>query len=374
MMRVLHSVPGINWGGLEHRVLSQATWLRDRGIPVWIATPAGGALWQRAQAADLPLLAVEFGNQLLPAGALRLRALVRAHGITVIDCHGKRDSSAALFCRDLAAVIRTVHMTPRIRTSALHRLKWRRGYDGVIAASQSIAERLRQRGAYLERRDTVIGEWAEAEYFSVPPLGRADAVLHLLMVAMLRPDKGVDVAVEAMRKLRAQGIAAELQIAGAPTPDCTSFADQLRADVVASGLASVVRFLGYRDDVPRLLAACDAVVVPSRAEVQTRVAAQALAAGRPVVASNVGGLPELVRPDETGWLVPPEDATALAARLATLVRERRSLTIVGSGARRFAGRSLRMTDKMLATLTMYRAAMNAPRFVEARVGGVVEPI
>jgi len=64
-----------------------------------------------------------------------------------------------------------------------------------------------------------------------------------------------------------------------------------------------------------MLAACDLVVVPSRVEAFGLTALEALALSRPVIASHVGGLPEIVRDGQTGWLVPPDDANALAGAM-----------------------------------------------------------
>src|SRR6185369_17969768 len=86
------------------------------------------------------------------------------------------------------------------------------------------------------------------------------------------------------------------------------------------GLGTRVAFLGRIDDVPALLAAADAVALPSRHEGLGVAALEAMAAGRPLVASKVGGLPEVVGTD-AGILVDPGDARALAAALAQLARE-----------------------------------------------------
>jgi glycosyltransferase involved in cell wall biosynthesis len=82
-----------------------------------------------------------------------------------------------------------------------------------------------------------------------------------------------------------------------------------------------VRFLGRRDDVADLLAACDVFVLPSRREGLGVAALEAMALARPVVASRVGGLAEAVEDGRTGLLVGPGDTAALAAALARLLRE-----------------------------------------------------
>jgi glycosyltransferase involved in cell wall biosynthesis len=86
----------------------------------------------------------------------------------------------------------------------------------------------------------------------------------------------------------------------------------------AAALGGVVRFAGFRHDMPACLAAADIVALPSLHEGLGVAALEAMAAGRPVLASRVGGLGEVVVAEETGLLVPPGDADALAAALARL--------------------------------------------------------
>lgn len=98
-------------------------------------------------------------------------------------------------------------------------------------------------------------------------------------------------------------------------------------------LRARVRWLGRRDDVPALLRAADALVLPSRWEGMPNVALEAMAAGLPVVATEVEGIPELVVPGETGWIVPPRDPRALAEALRELESDRRRAERLGAAGR-----------------------------------------
>lgn len=87
------------------------------------------------------------------------------------------------------------------------------------------------------------------------------------------------------------------------------------------GVGSSFEFLGRRDDIPDVLASCDIGVLPSRAEGLPNAVLEYMAAGLPVVASRVGGNPELINDDVTGLLVPPQDSSALANALVELMRD-----------------------------------------------------
>jgi glycosyltransferase involved in cell wall biosynthesis len=93
----------------------------------------------------------------------------------------------------------------------------------------------------------------------------------------------------------------------------------LEAQAEELGVGAHVRFLGLRQDVPRLLSALDVFVLPSLSEGLSLALLEAMAAGKPVVATEVGGNPEVVIPGETGYLAKPEDTTDLTAKLTVLL-------------------------------------------------------
>jgi glycosyltransferase involved in cell wall biosynthesis len=108
--------------------------------------------------------------------------------------------------------------------------------------------------------------------------------------------------------------------------------------VAARGLSERIRFLGFRPDAPRLIAAFDVIAVPSHVEPLGNATLEAMAAGRPVVGSRVGGIPEMVVDGETGRLVPPRDASALAEALAALVAAPEDARAMGRAGRARAQR------------------------------------
>jgi glycosyltransferase involved in cell wall biosynthesis len=97
--------------------------------------------------------------------------------------------------------------------------------------------------------------------------------------------------------------------------------EEMQQLAASLGLAQVVHFLGNRKDVPRLLAAMDIFVLPSHSEGVSLAVLEAMAAGLPVIVSEVGGLPEIVQHEDTGLLIPPKDPEALAQSLARVLEE-----------------------------------------------------
>jgi glycosyltransferase involved in cell wall biosynthesis len=110
----------------------------------------------------------------------------------------------------------------------------------------------------------------------------------------------------------------------------------MEARVAALGLTARFRFLGFRTDVPRVVQAFDIIAVPSHIEPLGNATLEAMATGRPVVGSRVGGIPEMVIDGETGALVPPRDPTALAHAIARLIDDRALRMRMGAAAKQRA--------------------------------------
>jgi glycosyltransferase involved in cell wall biosynthesis len=363
-MRILHTIPGRNWGGMEHRVLEQLRWLVNHGHGVWLATPEDGESYRRAAEAGMPVVAMNFDRPWRVTCVKTLRRFVRDNEVDVIDAHVTRDAKAALACLDMCAVVRSRHVNQPLKHSILRRLQWRLGSDHVITVAECTRQELIHIGLICEHRSTSIGGWADERFFELPdPAGTrarlraelglpADAFV-LVCVGMIRPDKGQDHLLNALALLGERGHHPHLVVVGSATAECAAYEARLRQ--MAAG--RLVTFTGYREDVSELMQMADAVVIPSLTEAQPRVAVQAFATGKPVVASAVGGVPEIVKDGESGWLVPPADPERLAAAILRLLTDPETCTRVAAGARRMAEQAMRFDHRMEETLAIYRTAM-----------------
>jgi glycosyltransferase involved in cell wall biosynthesis len=121
------------------------------------------------------------------------------------------------------------------------------------------------------------------------------------------------------------------------------YAKQLRQQVNDLGLQQRVKFLGFRSDVPQLMSACDLITHTSTApEPCSRVIIETMLCGKPLIASRDGGTVELVTDQTTGWLVPPGDASALAAAIKTLHDHPAIATQLATQAQQYAGEHFRI--------------------------------
>ena len=177
----------------------------------------------------------------------------------------------------------------------------------------------------------VIYNGADTRHGAAPRAGEIPAVHFPLLICPARlvdDQKGQHVLVDALAVVRKNIPAAVWFIGKAAKP----YQDLLEAQAQALGLSQAIHFLGYRSDLPALLPLADIVVLPRMHEAVPRVLLEAMAAGRPVVATNVGGTPELVTEGETGLLVPPSDASRLAEALIALLGDRSRLFYGQAGA------------------------------------------
>ncbi|TFH52728.1 glycosyltransferase family 1 protein [Actinomyces viscosus] len=147
---------------------------------------------------------------------------------------------------------------------------------------------------------------------------RSGDPFRIAMVGRLSPRKGVDVALDAVGLLRHSGVDASLIVCGSVFPGYEWYEEELRERAAAADLNGHVELLGYVRPTWPVLEAADAVVVPSRAEPFGNTAVEAMHAARPLVASRVQGLAEVVTDAVTGLLVPADDAAALAQALGAL--------------------------------------------------------
>jgi glycosyltransferase involved in cell wall biosynthesis len=147
-------------------------------------------------------------------------------------------------------------------------------------------------------------------------------------VANLRGEKGHDVLLDAAALVGRTLPGVRFQLVGDGPMQAT-----LAARAEALGIRHVVDFLGHREDVPHLLQQSDLFVLPSRTEAFPNGLLEAMAAGLPVIASDVGGIPELVEHDRNGVLVPVGDAAALADAILRLARDPERAATLGAMAR-----------------------------------------
>jgi glycosyltransferase involved in cell wall biosynthesis len=227
--------------------------------------------------------------------------------------------AAAVLAR-LPAVVATVQLIPTLelnRSSLLQLRALSSGVDRYIAVSREIAIELVERFRWPAGKVDVVYNAVEIERFGEPASAALRSQLTggeerpvVLTCARLHEQKGHAVLLRAATEV--PGAVFALAGDGPEQGALKSLAAEL-------GIADRIRFLGQRNDIPALLAACDVFALPSLYEGSSLAVLEAMAARRPVVSSAIGGTDELIDDGKTGALVPPGDAGALAAALRRLL-------------------------------------------------------
>ncbi len=180
----------------------------------------------------------------------------------------------------------------------------------------------------------------------------------VVLPARLLRDKGVTEFVEAARALKAAGVAARFALVGSPDPGNPNSIPQ--ATVELWEREGAVECWGWRTDMARIFATADIVCLPSYREGMPKALLEAAAAGCAIVTTDTPGCRAVVTDGETGFLVPPRDATALAAALRRLIEDPPMRMRFGAASRRRAETEFHETRAIAATLEVYATLLDAP--------------
>lgn len=327
----LHHVARI--GGAEnslHLLLHALDRARVRPL---FAGPVEGPFPAALAKEGIPLLSVPFGPlknvpQVIRS-VVRLRRIIREHNIQLLHSNGPQTNVCSGLAGWLEGIPAVWHMRNLLHGSMRDIDRLCAGLAArIVCNSASIRERFRGSSAW-DKSVTIlnavdVGVFAPdasdgsfRRQLDVPP----DRVV-VGIVGRIGLGKGHVHFIDAAIRLLREGANAEFVIVGgAHNAEESARLAQLSRKVSETGTGARIRFLGFRDDIPRVMRGLDVLVLASDAEPCGRVLFEAMASGRAIVATNSGGTPEIVRDESEGLLVPPRDPGALAAAIRRLVED-----------------------------------------------------
>jgi glycosyltransferase involved in cell wall biosynthesis len=325
-INVLYLIHYAGQGGTERYVLSLAQTLRGAGrVNPFFAYTEDGLLRKRMEDAGIPVTQIIMPSRYSLKAAKQLAGFCREHKIDVIHTHFLRENYIALLSKRYYKAPRVVYtnhiiLPNNLVTRISNRVLSRRQH-AVLAGCSPGAEQLKKNGI-PSKAITVIrngvdpAQWAKADPAPVRKELGLGELFTMLYSARMVEGKGHAFLLRAVSRLKQQAKAPFRLLLAGDGPlleDVKALSEQL-------GLPEEVTFLGFREDMRDVLSACDVCVNASESETVCMSILEGMAAGLPVVATSVGGTPELVTA-EAGILVPYGNTEAMAGALRVMLED-----------------------------------------------------
>ena len=329
-IRIVELLASGSNGGAQEHLLNLVTRIDRTRYDVSVCALTTGSAIRKIERAGIEVCFVEAGDD---AGRVEaVAAHLAAVGADVVHNHmfhaevigtqaAWRVAEAGLPRPYIVGTVHSSRIRDEMDRALLRQLTPK--MDHLIAVSSSIVAKIEHEGRHgppvsliyngidLERYDQQVPCCTLREEYGLPESGPLVGV-----VARLEPEKGHPTLLEAWPSVLAAYPDASLLIVGEGTRRAA-----LEEQAAALGLTRSVIFTGRRDDVPAVTKSLDVAVLPSYREAQGLTILEAMALSRPVVASNVGGIPEMIEDGRTGLLVEPHDAEALAGAIVRLLSD-----------------------------------------------------
>ncbi|MEX0382733.1 glycosyltransferase family 4 protein [Spiribacter sp. 1M153] len=339
--------------------------LREAGVDAHAAFESSSPHHEAFARAGVPTRTLDLKNNADFAKARQVRGWIKDEGFDIV--HGLANRQVANF---IWASYGLPNKVIAYRGAVGHVSRWdptcyikwlNPRIDRIICVSQAVERDLADSGVRADKLVTIYkghdlswydaldGRAARAEVnkeFSIP-----EHATLIGIAANMRPVKGADLLLNAMLELPDDVHA--LLIGEARDP-------QLKTLAADERLEGRVHFTGFRPDAPRLIGALDINTAPSRGrEGLTKTVIEGMAQGIPAVVSTAGGLPEMIRDGETGYVVPIDDLTALRERIAALVQDPAARVRMGRNARADIRRRFDISATIRQTADLYHALLDA---------------
>ena len=325
-MRLFQVDAGKEWRGGQRQSFLLAKEIHKKGYPLEFVVQPKSPLFERAQEANIPVTPIKIRNEFDLTAALRMARVMKNKNGVLVHFHDARSLAAGSYAASLAQVpLRVIsrRVDFALNKNPLSQRKYKKGVDSIIAVSQGIKKVLITSGIdsrvidvvpdgieFLPPEDMKKSDYLRKEFSFAPD----DYLVGI--VAHLADHKGHKYLVDATKILKDKAPKIKIIIVGEGPllMELTRQAKEIHVE-------DMVFFLGFREDVPKILSSLDLFVLSSYLEGMGSSIMDAMAHKLPVVATNAGGIPEVVIDGKTGLLVPPRRPEALAEAILKLYRD-----------------------------------------------------
>jgi glycosyltransferase involved in cell wall biosynthesis len=342
--RVLHLIDTGGPGGAETVCLDLAS--RDSPAAPVVVLPERDWLWAACEARGIEPILLRSTRSFDLGYVRRLASIARARGVSLIQTHllGSAVYGAAVGRLLRIPQVSTFHGTVDVSIADRYlNTKVRildRASARLVFVSRSLMAYFEEVASLRRARSHVVYNGIDLGVFrpGTDPavrleLGARDGMLLLGAIGNVRPAKDYAGLLRALAELRSRGVEVRCVVVGQVSEESAGALHALSSEL---GIDDMVQFVGFREDVERVLRALDVMVVSSSSEGFSLATVQALAAGTPVVATKCGGPEEILYDGEGGLLVPPRDPVALADGLQRVCSDSGLRATLASQGRRIA--------------------------------------
>ncbi|MFL6500143.1 MAG: glycosyltransferase family 4 protein [Candidatus Udaeobacter sp.] len=365
-MNILYVESSRSWGGQEYRTCLEISWLNAHGHQAWLICNPDSQVHAKAAELGTRLITMPLRSRIDPLCSLRLWKFCRQNRIDLLKTYSSKDHWICLplfICGIPLSRARCITDPIRSRSRAF---VFKHGCSQIVADASVIKRQLVEQHGIDPGKIEVIGSAVDLAKFKPPrdrtkfrrEIGVGDNVPLIGNVGMIRPDKGQLELVKSAPMVFDKCPDARFVIVGQGT-GILKRGINVRNAIDRAGLADKIIMAGYRWDTPNVYAACDIIVIASlRTEASPIVLREAFASGRPVIATKVGDIPEIIRHRENGLLIEPNDSQALARAIIEFISDPELAARCAANGFRYATENFSFDKMMDAKLRADLAAVS----------------
>ena len=328
-MNILYVESSRSWGGQEYRTCLEINWLNAHGHQAWLVCNPDSQVHSKASELATRVVTMPLRSRVDPLCTLRLWKFCRQNKIDLLKTYSSKDHWICLPLFVCGIPLSRARCITDPIGSASRAFVFKHGCSQIVADASVIKRQLVKQNGIDPAKIEVIGSAVDLVKFKPPrnrtkfrrEIGVGDDISLIGNVGMIRPDKGQLQLVKAAPLVFEKHPGARFVIVGQGT-GILKRGINVRNAIDQAGLADKIIMAGYRWDTPNVYAACDMIVIASlHTEASPIVLREAFASGRPVIATKVGDIPEIVRHRENGLLIEPGDTQALAAAIMEFISD-----------------------------------------------------
>jgi glycosyltransferase involved in cell wall biosynthesis len=357
-VNILYIESSRSWGGQEYRTCLEINWLNSHGHRAWLICNPESQVHSKASELGTRLTTMPLRSRFDPLCSWRLWRFCRQNEIDLLKTYSSKDHWICLPLYFSGIPLSRARCITDPIGSRSRAFVFKHGCSQIVADASVIKRQLVEEHGVDPAKIQVIGSAVDLQRFRPPrdrkkfrrEIGVGDNTPVIGNVGMIRPDKGQLELVKAAPLVLEKRPNARFVIVGQGT-GILKRGINVRNAIDRAGLADKILMAGYRWDTPDVYAACDMIVIASlRTEASPIVLREAFASGRPVIATKVGDIPEIMQHRQNGLLIEPADTQALAAAILEFISDPKLAAHCAANGLRYATEHFSFDKMMQAKL------------------------